>query len=399
MRRCDLLRFALVAVASQRQRSALTMLGIAVGILAVVLLTAVGEGVRRYVLAEFTQFGTNIVAVQPGKTTTFGVSGATISSVRPLTVEDAAALATIPSVTGVVPVIQGNARVEYADRERRTMVIGVGADMPAVWRMEVGSGRFLPDDPYTSARAFVVLGARMRDELFGAGNPLGQRVRIGSDRFRVIGVMAPKGQMLGFDLDDTVYIPVGKAMEMFDREGVMEIDVTYREDLASASVAAALEKRLLARHGRVDFTLITQDKMLEVLGDILNLLTAGVGALGAISLLVGAFGIATIMTIAVSERTAEIGLLRAIGASRTDIMAIFVVEAVFLGAAGGAAGIVLATALIELIGAVVSDAPLALVWPFVAGALGVAAAIGLLAGIAPARRAAWLEPVDALRAE
>ncbi|MCB1745553.1 MAG: ABC transporter permease [Gammaproteobacteria bacterium] len=399
MRAVDRLCFAWSAVSGQRLRSGLTVLGIAVGILAVVLLTAVGEGVRRFVLGEFTQFGTNIVGVQPGKNTTFGMSGATISSVRPLTVDDAAALTRVPAVTAVVPVIQGNAEVESGARARRTTVFGVGADMPAVWRMTVASGSFLPDDGFTNARPFVVLGQRMYRELYGDDNALGERVRIGNDRFRVIGVMASKGQMLGFDLDDTVFIPVGRATEMFDREGVMEIDVTYAEDEPSAQVVRDIERLLLARHGQVDFTLITQDKMLDVLGDILDILTAGVAAIGAISLVVGAFGIATIMTIAVSERTAEVGLLRALGARRSDILRIFLVESAVLGAAGGAVGVAVALALVGAARTLVPGLPLAVLWPFVGGALVVSIVIGIGAGLLPAARAARLDPVEALRAE
>jgi putative ABC transport system permease protein len=399
MRAVDRLHFAWSAVSGQRLRSGLTVLGIAVGILAVVLLTAVGEGVRRFVLGEFTQFGTNIIAVQPGRNTTFGLSGATISSVRPLTVDDAAALTRVPAVTAVVPLIQGNAEVESGARARRTTVFGVGADMPAVWRMTVASGNFLPDDGFTSARPFVVLGQRMYRELFGDDNALGERVRIGNDRFRVIGVMAAKGQMLGFHLDDTVFIPIGRATEMFDREGVMEIDVTYEEGEPSAHVVQDIERILVARHGQVDFTQITQDKMLDVLGDILDILTAGVAAIGAISLVVGAFGIATIMTIAVSERTGEVGLLRALGARRGDILRIFLVESAVLGAAGGAVGVAVALALVGSARALVPGLPLAVLWPFVGGALVVSIVIGIGAGLLPAARAARLDPVEALRAE
>lgn len=166
MRVRDLCQFSISAVTGQRLRSVLTVLGIAVGIASAVLLTAVGEGVRRFVLGEFTQFGTNIIAIVPGKTTTFGMSGATISSVRPLNIDDAQALYRIPSVEAVVPIIQGNARMEYGNRGRRTTIIGVGADMPEVWRMQVGSGQFLPRDPFERTRGFVVLGEKMRDELF-----------------------------------------------------------------------------------------------------------------------------------------------------------------------------------------------------------------------------------------
>ncbi|MEQ8231670.1 MAG: ABC transporter permease [Gammaproteobacteria bacterium] len=399
LRGTDLSLLALGAVRGQRLRSGLTVLGIAVGILAVVLLTALGEGVRRFVLGEFSQFGTNVVAVTPGKRTTFGISGATISSVRPLTADDAAALARLPLIEAVVPVVQGNARVEHGTRQRRTTVIGVGAAMPAVWRMQVASGSFLPDDGFTGARPFVVLGSRMQAELFGTESALGARVRIGADRYRVRGVMASKGQMLGFDLDDTVFIPIGRATEMFDREGVMEIDLTYREDVDVATVSDAVTRLLVARHGQEDFTLVTQDKMLEVLGDIIDILTAGVAAIGAISLVVGAFGIATIMTIAVSERTGEIGLLRALGARRRDVMGLFLLESALLGAAGGALGVVTAALAVAGVRLFAPALPLAIVWAYAAVALVTAIAIGVGAGLLPARRAARLDPVEALRAE
>jgi putative ABC transport system permease protein len=395
----DTLRFASGSVRSHRLRSGLTMLGIAVGIGAVVLLTAVGEGVRQFVLAEFTQFGTNIVAITPGKTSTFGVSGATISSVRHLTVDDAEALHRINEVEAVVPVIQGNARVEFGQRNRRTTIIGVGADMPQVWSMGVSVGQFLPDDAFASARAFAVLGSRMREELFGTSNPLGQRIRVGSDRFRVVGVMESKGQMLGFDLDDTVFIPIGKATEVFNREGLMEIDVTYHKDDSAEAVVAALRRLLLARHGQEDFTIKTQQQMLEVLDSILQLLTLGVAAIGAISLIVGAVGITTIMTIAVAERTSEVGLFRAIGAPRSEIRKLFLLESAILGGVGGIAGIVGAVALVQSVRFVLPDFPLNLVWHYSAVAFAVATMIGIVSGLAPAAKAARMDPVEALRAE
>jgi putative ABC transport system permease protein len=327
------------------------------------------------------------------------VSGAAILSVRLLTTEDAVALSRLTAVSAVVPVVQGNARVEYRQRSRRTTIIGVSADMPAAWKMRVAVGQFLPNDPFDSARAFVVLGSKMRDELFGNRSPLGARIRVGSDRFRVIGVMESKGQMLGFDLDDTVFIPIGKALELFNRDGLMEIDITFREDDSADAVARALKGLLLARHGQEDFTIKTQEQMLSVLDSILRLLTAGVAAIGAISLLVGAVGITTIMTTTVAERTSEIGLFRAIGAPRSQIGNLFLVEAAILGAAGGVLGITGAVTLVRLVRIGVSDFPIDLVWMYVMAAFLVATLIGIVAGIVPARRAAQLDPVEALRTE
>ena len=399
MRSIDLIRFAFNSILAARMRSGLTVLGIMVGITAVVLLTAIGEGVRLFVLAQFTQFGTNLVAVVPGKTNTFGASISSISNVRPLRVEDAEALMRLDHVVAMSPVVQGNAAVEFGSHSRRTIVLGVGSSTPEVWKMGVAAGRFLPPDDFRNARGFVVLGAKMRQELFGNINPLGSRVRIGNDRYRVIGVMEPKGQMLGFDLDDTVYIPVGKALEMFDRESLMEIDVLYESGIASAQIARHVERLMLARHGQEDFTVITQDKMLEVLNKVLNVLTLGVAALGGISLVVGMVGILTIMTIAVTERTAEIGLLRAIGAQRLHILRMFLSEAVVLGSVGGISGIVVAIGIVELLRLAVPGLPVEIAWRYIAFAFGLAVLIGVVAGIAPALRAAALHPLDALRAE
>ena len=397
--RRDLLRLSAGAVTAQRSRSALTILGIAVGVATVMVLTAVGEGVRQFILGEFTQFGTNVMAVTPGKTTTFGMSGATISSVRPLTADDAVALERLHGIEAVVPVIQGNARVEAGDRERRSMILGVGADMPEVWKIGVAAGTFLPPDPYERARAYAVLGAKMKSELFGNRSALGTRIRIGADRYRVIGVMAAKGQMLGFDLDDVVFVPAGKASALFDREGMMEIDIVHDAAIASGQVADRVEDLLVARHGQVDFTITTQDKMLDVLGSILNVLTLGVAAIGSISLIVGAVGITTIMTIAVSERTGEVGLLRAIGARRRDVLELFLAEAALLGIAGGIVGCAAAFALLGAVQLLVPVFPVAVVWRYAVAALAVAVGVGLLAGVAPARRAARLMPVEALRTE
>ena len=396
----DAIRLALRAVTAQRLRSFLTLLGIAVGIASVILLTSIGEGIHRFVLAEFTQFGTNIASISPGKVKTSGPAPTGIpSSVRPLTLEDTQHIARLSQITGVSAMVWGNTEVGANGRLRRVSVNGVGADMLSVYSMKVRSGQFLPHDELENARSFVVLGAKLKTELFGSDNPLGQRVRLGSSQFRVIGVLEPKGQFLGVDLDDAAYIPVARAMELFNRDGMMKIDVAYREGVSARSVVDAVTRLLVARHGREDFTIITQEDMLRTLSNILDILTMAVGALGGISLLVGGVGIVTIMTIAVSERTGEIGLLVALGAPRKTILGLFLGEAVTLSALGGVMGLALGMGLAQIIHLVVPGLPVHTPLSFVLLAEGIAIAIGLLAGVLPARSAARLDPVEALRSE
>jgi putative ABC transport system permease protein len=396
----DAIHLALRAITAHRLRSFLTLLGIAVGIAAVILLTSIGEGVHQFVLAEFTQFGTNVIGIAPGKVKTGGAPPSGIpTSVRPLTLDDARALERLADATAVTPVVWGNSEVQANARLRRTTVYGVNAAMVKVFTLRVKSGQFLPADDDDSARAFVVLGAKLKNELFGAENALGARLRIGTLQFRVVGVLEAKGQFLGIDLDDTAYIPAARALELYNREGLAEIHVSYAEGMPAARVAEGIKQILRARHGREDFTVTTQEDMLRTLSKILGILTAAVGALGSISLLVGGVGIVTIMTIAVTERTNEIGLLKALGAPERTILGIFLGEAVALAALGGVGGLALGIGIAQLLRLVFPALPVHTPWSFVFLAEAVAVVIGLAAGVLPARRAARLDPVEALRAE
>lgn len=395
----DLVKLAMRSIASRKQRSLLTALGLIIGIAAVVILTSIGRGIHRFVLAEFTQFGTHLIAVYPGKTTTFGLSGATISTVRPLSISDTVSLHNLDQVIEVMPVIQGNARIEAYHKQRRATVFGVSAALPMVWQFNIQSGRFLPNDSLENPRAFAVLGSKVQTELFDTSPALGQRIRIGNDRFRVVGVMEAKGQMLGFDLDDSVYIPSGKAMEMFDRQSLMEIDLLYDSLASSEVMEQRIKHRLIARHGSEDFTIVTQNQMLEKMDSVLSILTMAIAALGSISLLVGSVGILTIMTIAVSERFSEIGLLRAIGAERSVIFRLFLSEALLLSLMGGAGGIFVGVALTQLTSFLIPELPVQLAWNYILLAFFISFAIGIGSGVFPAIKASRLSPLEALRTE
>lgn len=399
MHTADLIFFSFRTVTSQKLRSSLTALGLIIGIAAVIILTALGRGIHTFVLAEFTQFGTNLASVSPGKKSTFGLSGATISTVRPLSMADTISLSKQENVIAVMGVVQGSARIEAGTRQRHTNVLGVGAALPEVWKIKPVNGRFLPADEENSPRAFAVLGNQLALELFGSTNPLGHRIRVGNDRYRVIGVLQKKGQMLGFDMDDTLYIPTAKALELFDRESLMGIDLLYKGHTSIAAIKQTIKHALIARHGREDFTIITQNQMLESMDSILNILTLAVAALGSISLLVGSVGILTIMTIAVSERISEIGLQRALGAERRTIFFMFLFEALTISLAGGFTGTLTGIIAVKIIDTALPALPVQLAWPYIAAAFIASLLIGIVSGVVPAMKAARMEPLEALRTE
>jgi putative ABC transport system permease protein len=395
----DFLSLTTSSFLTARMRSFLTGLGIAIGIAAVILLTSIGEGLHQFVLAEFSQFGTNIVSIQPGKTQTQGGNVGVISSVRQLSLDDADALRRLPYVENVNPGLMGNAELKANGRSRRTTVFGEGRNFASAFTMKVQSGSFWNDEDNEQARAQVVLGVKVQQELFGAKNPLGEYLRIGGQRFRVIGVMEPKGQILGMDMDDAVFIPAARAMELFNRPGLMEINVSYRADVDADIVKHILKVRMLERHGREDFTMISQEEALEVLSSVLDVITFAVGALGGISLLVGAVGILTIMTMAVTERTAEIGLLRALGAQEKQVLMLFLGEAIMLSALGGILGLLTGVGIAQGLHWLFPALPVHTPWLFAVLAELTAISIGLAAGVVPALRAARLDPVEALHAE
>lgn len=395
----DTFQFAFRSLTAHRLRTVLSASGIAIGIAAVILLTAIGDGIQRFVLAEFTQFGTNIVTITPGKINTHGGSLGAIGSARLMTIEDAMALKQSRYAQFTNASVVGNAEIRALGRSRRVTAYGQGPDFAKAFNMQIEIGQFLPDDDPRNPRAYVVLGAKVRTELFGDANPLGALLQVGGSRFRVIGVMASKGQVLGFDLDDTVFMPTTRALEVFNRQGVMEVQFSYLPDAPVQAVVDDIRRILIARHGREDFTVKPQQQMLSTLSTVLSVLKFAVAALGGISLIVGGVGMVTLMHIAVSERISEIGLLTALGATRARIRTLFLLESMALSTLGGLAGLIIGSGIAWLLKLLVSGLPVHIPWNFVLGALGLSMLIGLAAGVVPAMRAAKLNPVDALRTE
>ena len=388
------------SLGGHRLRSTLSMLGIAIGIAAVILLTSIGEGTRRYLLAEFTQFGTNLLAINPGKVETTGIPGIFGGSTHKLTLDDAEALRRLPDVLGVVPVAMGQARVEGAGRGRSVFIYGTTAELPAIWGFQLGQGAFLPGGDPRRGSLVAVLGPKLKRELFGDANALGEFVRIAEFRLRVIGVMAPKGRMLGFDIDDAAYVPVATSMRMFNLDELQEIDVLFTHEGISEAVADNVRRLLADRHGgREDVLITTQTEMLQVFDNIMNAITTAVAAIAGVSLVVGAIGVFTMMWITVGERVSEIGLLRALGSTSREVQTLFLFEAVVITVIGGVVGVLAGIGIAAIVGVTVPALPVYTPLRYVLAALAVSAFAGLVAGVLPARRAARLEPADALRAE
>ena len=394
----DLFAFSAGALRGHRLRAGLSLLGVAIGIASVVLLTSLGEGARLYVTGEFASLGSNLLIVLPGKTETTGM--APLLSVAPhdLTLADVEAIGRrVRQTRRVTPLSLGGAPAAVGSKRRDVTVAGTTSEFQGVRHVRIGVGRYLPAGELERGGRVCVIGAKVQQELFAGENPLGEVVRLGDERFRVIGVMAPRGVSIGMDLDEMVHIPVVRALRLFNRSGLFRIliEVGSHEEIPAAKKAVI--EVLRARHeGQEDFTILTQDSVLSTFGRIFALLTAALAGIAAISLTVAGVGIMNVMLVSVSERTREIGLLKALGVRSRQVVAVFLVEAAILSAAGGALGLAFAFAATRTFTAVYPGFPIEPpAWAVVAAAA-VSISVGLLFGTLPARRAARLDPVAAL---
>ena len=399
MRPLDILAFARDAATGSPVRTLLMTLAMSIGVAAVVLLTALGDGARRYVVDQFSSIGTNLVIVLPGRSQTGGFSPANAVSTTPrdLTIDDAHALLRLASVQRVAPLAVGLSEVALAGRLRETMVLGTTAEYLAVRRMAMGQGRFLPEEDWGRGSPVVVLGSKLRSELFGADNPLGQTVRIGGRRLRVIGVLASAGQSLGMNADEVAIVPVALAQAMFDSNTLFRILIEARDRDAIPAAKRQATALIKTRHdGEEDVTVITQAAVLATFDRVLGALTAGVAGVAAISLAVAGVLVMNVMLVSVAQRTSEIGLLKALGAPAATIRAVFLTEAALLSVAGAVVGYLVGQAGAFAVRTAYPTFP---AWPptwAVVAALGTALSTGVLFGVLPARKAAALEPVAAL---
>ena len=399
MKPIDTLRFASTAARGAPLRTGLLIVAMSIGVAAVVILTALGDGARRYVVGEFSAIGTNLVIVLPGRSETRGFNPANLitSTPRDLTVDDANALLRLSGVVRIAPIVVATTEINADGKLREAMLLGTNENYLQVRQQKIALGRFLSQDRSGHGTGEVVLGALIRREIFGGDNPLGKTVRIGDRRLRVVGVLAEGGRGMGMTTDELLIVPVASAQAMLNSNTLFRILIEARSREQIAEVKAQVLKMITQRHdGEEDVTVITQDAVLETFDKILNVLTLGVAGIAAISLAVAGILVMNVMLVSVAQRTAEIGLLKALGATAAAVRKLFMVEALLLSLTGGLLGLALgyvgAAILRHIYPSYPAYPPL---WAVVAG-LGTAVISGLVFGVMPARRAADLEPIQAL---
>jgi len=397
----ETLKIARDSLLANRMRSVLTMLGVIIGVGAVILLVSIGEGARRYIKKELGDLGSNILLVVPGKTSKEGGMHMGTSAVRKLVYDDALLIERrSPSIRDAVPVILGTSWIKHEGKSRDTYIVGVTEPYFDIRNLPMALGRPFNSSEVEAARRVCVLGRTVRQEVLGDLNPLGARVSIGDTKYRVVGVMAPKGVTLGNDMDDVVFIPVTAAKDLFDTDSLLNITVKVREPELVERAKKEIKEILIRKHaGRDDFTILSQDQMLSVMSKILGIMTAVLSGIAAISLLVGGIGIMNIMLVSVRERTREIGIRKALGARNSDILVQFLIEAVTLSVVGGLMGIAFGGGLSIAIPYFISFLPTHLQLWSVVLAFFFSIAVGIFFGVYPARKASKYDPIIALRYE
>ena len=399
MRIADLFGFAWQVVRGSRSRTLLILLAMGIGVAAVVTVTSLGEGARLYVVRQFGSLGTNLVIVLPGRSeTSGGMPGVLIGKTpRDLTLDDALALRRSHAIRRFAPLIVGAGDVRAGARRRETPVLGSTAELMEIRQMALAHGRFLPEGDPRHSQPVCVIGARVANELFASRQALGNWIRIGDRRFRVIGILAVQGESLGFNTDEIVIVPLAAAQALFNTDSLFRILVEAKSRDQILDAKADVEEIIRLRHeGEKDITVITQDAVLATFDRILRALTLTVGGIAAISLAVAGILIMNVMLIAVTQRRREIGLLKALGATGRQIRLMFFTEAALLALCGAALGVAAGELGNSIVSQVYPAIPFQAPWWALVAAPATAIITAILFTVAPARRAAMLAPVQAL---
>lgn len=394
----DVIQFVMHALGGYKTRTYLMLLAMAMGVASVIVLTSLGEGARLYVSQQFSSLGTNLLIVLPGRNETTGAAPPLLGTThRDLTLNDALALQRSYHIKRLAPIVVGSAPVSWQQREREVIVVGTTRSYYQIRQLHMGKGQFLPDTDPFRALPVCVLGHKLYKELFGYQSPLGEWVRVGVNRCRVIGVLDEAGMSIGVDMSDLIIVPVSSALALFNTRSLFRILAEIREpDLMQQAEWDILDIIRQRHEDEDDVTVISQDSLLATFNRILHILTLALGGIAAISLVVAGIMIMNVMLVAVSQRTSEIGLLKALGATETQILTLFLSESALLSLAGALIGIVIGLAANGLLQNRFPEIPFQPPLWAIGSALLVAIFSGIIFGVMPALRAARLDPVQAL---
>jgi len=398
----EVIKVALEALRANKTRSGLTMLGIVIGVTSVILLVSIGSGLKTYITEQLESLGADSIYVFPGELgigggeERGGIPGAGVANSKFTFNHLKQIEREAKTVKAVMAYIENNGAMRYKGKSHITQVVGVGVDYPEIRSQKVVEGSFFSSSQYNSGKKVAVLGQTVVDELFGEENPIGKKFTISDQRYTILGILEEKGGFAGVDIDDQVFIPATTAMSQFDMENIMSFLVQSQDSDSIPETIEEVEAILLKSLDEDEFSVLDTESILSIISSILGVLTAALGGIAAISLIVGGIGIMNIMLVSVTERTREIGLRKAIGATPNNILVQFIIEAVVLSFVGGTIGILLGIGGAILIGRFFTTT----VTPWsIALAFGVSSLIGVIFGVAPAYKASKLNPIDALRYE